>query len=160
MILTELLKENLYEAYRARPEYFTLGKLQLIARQILTALSTLHRLHIIHCDLKPENILMKSYANCQVKVIDIGSSSLFHDEVQFYIQTRCYRAPEVILGCEYTEKIDLWSLGCIIAELYSGQVLFECDNVVGMLARIQGLRGPWPSWMIEKGKHINKYFTK
>jgi len=53
MILTELLKENLYEAYRARPEYFTLGKLQVIARQILTALSTLHRLHIIHCDLKP-----------------------------------------------------------------------------------------------------------
>lgn len=36
---------------------------------------------------------MKSYANCQVKVIDIGSSSLFHDEAQFYIQTRCYRAP-------------------------------------------------------------------
>lgn len=66
----------------------------------------------------------------------------------------------MILGCEYTEKIDLWSLGCIIAELYSGQVLFECDNVVGMLARIQGLRGPWPSWMIEKGKHVSKYFTK
>lgn len=95
-----------------------------------------------------------------MKVIDVGSSVFFHDEPQFYVQTRSYRAPEVILGCEYTDKIDVWSLGCIIAELFTGQVLFESENVVGMLARIQGLRGPWPSWMIEKGKDVPKYFTK
>jgi len=93
MILTELLKENLYEAYRSKAEFFTLSKLQAISRQILTALATLHKLHIIHCDLKPENILIKSYTNCLVKVIDIGSSVFFHDEPQFYVQTRSYRAP-------------------------------------------------------------------
>lgn len=102
MILTELLKENLYEAYRSKPEFFSLNKLQSISKQILTALATLHKLHILHCDLKPENILIKSYTNCLVKVIDVGSSVFFHDEPQFYVQTRSYRAPEVILGCEYT----------------------------------------------------------
>jgi serine/threonine protein kinase len=93
-------------------------------------------------------------------VIDVGSSVFFHDELQFYVQTRSYRAPEVILGCPYTEKIDIWSLGCIIAELFTGKVLFESDSVVGILARIQGLRGPWPSWMISSGSEVSKYFTK
>jgi serine/threonine protein kinase len=79
MILTELLKDNLYDAYRARPEYFTLPRVQAITKQILLALNTLHRLHIMHCDLKPENILIKSYSHSQVKVIDIGSSVFFHD---------------------------------------------------------------------------------
>ena len=93
MILTELLKENLYDAYSQNPTYFTLPRLQIVTKQILTALATLHKLHIIHNDLKPENILIKSYSNTQVKVIDVGSSVFFHDELQFYVQTRSYRAP-------------------------------------------------------------------
>lgn len=79
----------------------------------------MHSLHIIHTDLKPENILVKSYSNRAVKVIDVGSSIFFHDRLSFYIQTRCYRAPEVILGCKYDDKIDIWSLGCIIAEIFT-----------------------------------------
>jgi len=65
--------------YANNPAYFTLPKLQNITKQILTALATLHKLHIIHNDLKPENILIKSYSNAQVKVIDVGSSVFFHD---------------------------------------------------------------------------------
>lgn len=53
MILTEILKDNLYDAYKSKPEYFTLHRIQIITKQILTALNTLHKLHIIHCDLKP-----------------------------------------------------------------------------------------------------------
>ena len=64
------------------------------------------------------------------------------------MQTRPYRAPEIVLGCPYTDKIDIWSLGCILAELHTGQVLFESDNSVALLAKMQGIRGPWPSWMI------------
>jgi len=79
MILTELLKENLYDVYTQNPTYFTLPRLQIISKQILTALATLHKLHIIHNDLKPENILIKSYSNSVVKVIDVGSSVFFHD---------------------------------------------------------------------------------
>lgn len=102
MILTELLQENLLDAYEQNPTYFTLPKLQLISKQILTALFNMHRLHIIHNDLKPENILIKSYSKVLVKVIDVGSSVFFHDDLQIYVQTRSYRAPEIILGCPYT----------------------------------------------------------
>jgi hypothetical protein len=57
----------------------------------------------------------------------------------------------------------MWSLGCILAELYTGKVLFESESEVGaagLLALMQGLRGPWPSWMLEKGRDVQKYFTK
>lgn len=94
-----------------------------------------------------------------VKVIDVGSSVFCHDQPQLYVQTRSYRAPEVILGCNYDFKIDIWSLGCILAEIFSGEVLFESENIVELLAKMQGLRGPWPSWMIERGKEVEKYFT-
>ena len=82
----------------------------------------MHRLQLIHCDLKPENILIKSYSRCEVKVIDFGSSCFLRDPHSSYVQSRSYRAPEVILGMSYGAKIDLWSLGAIIAELYTGEV--------------------------------------
>lgn len=96
--------------------------IQAIARQCLEALEYLHQLGIIHCDLKPENILIKSYSRCEIKVIDLGSSCFLTDNLCLYVQSRSYRAPEVILGLSYDQRIDLWSLGCILAELYSGDV--------------------------------------
>ena len=82
----------------------------------------LHGLGIVHCDLKPENILIKSYSRCEIKVIDLGSSCFENDRLSLYVQSRSYRAPEVILGLPYNQKVDLWSLGCILAELASGDV--------------------------------------
>lgn len=82
----------------------------------------MHHLGIIHCDLKPENILIKSYSRCEIKVIDLGSSCFLTDNLCLYVQSRSYRAPEVILGLPYDQRIDLWSLGCILAELCSGEV--------------------------------------
>jgi serine/threonine protein kinase len=96
--------------------------LQLITRQCLEALQYLHNLGIVHCDLKPENILIKSYKKCEVKIIDLGSSCFKTDNLCLYVQSRSYRAPEVMLGLQYDEKIDIWSLGCILAELCSGEV--------------------------------------
>lgn len=98
--------------------------LQVISRQCLEALSYLHELGIIHCDLKPENILIKSYRRCEVKIIDLGSSCFQNDNLSLYVQSRSYRAPEVMLGLPYDQKIDLWSVGCILAELHSGEVHF------------------------------------
>lgn len=95
---------------------------QAITRQCLEALMYLHSLGIMHCDLKPENILIKSYRRCEIKVIDLGSSCFQTDNLSLYVQSRSYRAPEVILGLPYDQKIDLWSLGCILAELCSGEV--------------------------------------
>lgn len=101
-IVTELLKDNLYEFSKYNREneselYFTIGRLQKITKQILTGLEYIHDLHLIHCDLKPENILMKSYHKCEIKIIDFGSSCFIHDVLSNYVQSRSYRAPEVIL---------------------------------------------------------------
>ena len=95
---------------------------QSITIQCLEALQFLHSLGLIHCDLKPENILVKSYSRCEVKVIDLGSSCFETDHLCSYVQSRSYRAPEVILGLPYDKKIDIWSLGCILAELCTGNV--------------------------------------
>ncbi|KAJ6432510.1 hypothetical protein OIU84_019697 [Salix udensis] len=164
-IVCELLKANLYEFQKFSQEsggkaYFTLSRLQVITRQCLEALEYLHHLGIIHCDLKPENILMKSYRRCEIKVIDLGSSCFKSDNLCLYVQSRSYRAPEVILGLPYDQKIDLWSLGCILAELCSGEVLFPNDAVVMILARMIGMLGPIHSEMLMKGQETHKYFTE
>ncbi|CAN6565395.1 unnamed protein product [Malus baccata var. baccata] len=163
-IVCELLRANLYEFQKFTQEsggeaYFTLRRLQLITRQCLEALDYLHRLGIIHCDLKPENILIKSYRRCEIKVIDLGSSCFRTDNLSLYVQSRSYRAPEVILGLPYDEKIDMWSLGCILAELCSGEVLFPNDGVVMILARMIGMLGPIDLDMLVKGQETDKYFT-
>ncbi|GMH04197.1 hypothetical protein Nepgr_006036 [Nepenthes gracilis] len=164
-IVCELLRANLYEFQKFNLEsggepYFTLSRLQVITRQCLEALDFLHQLGIIHCDLKPENILFKSYSRCEIKVIDLGSSCFQTDNLCLYVQSRSYRAPEVILGLPYDPKIDIWSLGCILAELCSGEVLFPNDGVVMMLARMIGLLGPIDKEMLLRGKETYKYFTE
>uniref|UniRef100_A0A1J3IX85 Serine/threonine-protein kinase ppk15 n=1 Tax=Noccaea caerulescens TaxID=107243 RepID=A0A1J3IX85_NOCCA len=164
-IVCELLRANLYEFQKFNQEsggepYFNLSRLQVITRQCLDALVFLHGLGIIHCDLKPENILIKSYKKCAVKIIDLGSSCFRSDNLCFYVQSRSYRAPEVILGLPYDEKIDLWSLGCILAELCSGQVLFPNEAVAMILARIVAVLGSIETEMLEKGQETDKYFTK
>ncbi|PRQ59447.1 putative dual-specificity kinase CMGC-DYRK-PRP4 family [Rosa chinensis] len=163
-IVCELLKANLYEFQKFSREsggeaYFTFRRLQAITRQCLEALEFLHHLGVIHCDLKPENILIKSYRRCEIKVIDLGSSCFQTDNLCLYVQSRSYRAPEVMLGLSYDEKIDMWSLGCILAELCSGEVLFPNDGIVTILARIIGMLGPIDLDMLVKGQETDKYFT-
>ncbi|CAL9051562.1 unnamed protein product [Musa banksii] len=164
-IVTELLRANLYEFQKYNHEsggqvYYTLPRIQAIARQCLEALEYLHNLRIIHCDLKPENILIKSYSRCEIKVIDLGSSCFETDNLCLYVQSRSYRAPEVILGLPYDQKIDIWSLGCILAELQTGDVLFPNDSVTMILARIIGILGPIDEEMLALGRETSKYFTE
>ncbi|CAA0819365.1 Protein kinase superfamily protein [Striga hermonthica] len=140
--------------------YFTLHRLQIITQQCLEALTYLHDLGIIHCDLKPENILIKSYRRCEIKVIDLGSSCFQTDNLSLYVQSRSYRAPEVMLGLPYDQKIDLWSLGCILAELCTGEVLFPNEAIVTILARMIGVLGPIDMEMLQQGQETHKYFTK
>ncbi|CAN1266698.1 Probable serine/threonine-protein kinase dyrk2 [Linum perenne] len=165
LIVCELLKANLYEFHKFNREsggevYFTMPRLQSITIQCLEALQFLHSLGLIHCDLKPENILVKSYSRCEVKVIDLGSSCFETDHLCSYVQSRSYRAPEVILGLPYDKKIDVWSLGCILAELCTGNVLFQNDSPATLLARVIGIIGAIEQEMLAKGRDTYKYFTK
>jgi len=162
-IVCELLGENLYEFYKVNKSlgtpYFTLPRLQRVAKQCLIATNYIHGLDLIHCDLKPENILMHDAADCRIKVIDFGSSCFIGDELSTYVQSRSYRAPEVILGLAYGQKIDMWSIGCILAELFTGNVLFQNTSVATLLGRIISILGPFDQKILQKGKFTNKYFT-
>mmetsp|Transcript_17317 Transcript_17317/g.40330 ORF Transcript_17317/g.40330 Transcript_17317/m.40330 type:complete len:662 (-) Transcript_17317:35-2020(-) len=165
IIVTELLRDNLYEFSKFNREsgaerYFTLGCLQRISKQVLEALEYIHGLCLIHSDLKPENILIKSYSKCQVKVIDFGSSCYVDDHLSSYVQSRSYRAPEVMLGLPYDEKVDLWSFGCILAELWTGYVLFQNDSVQSLLARIVGIIGDIPYHLMAAGRQVPQFFTQ
>ncbi|EZG68467.1 protein kinase domain protein [Gregarina niphandrodes] len=163
-IVTELLGENLYVfSSRLRKcgcgSYFTLGCLQKITHQVLIALQYVHSLRLIHSDLKPENILVQDQTLPLVKIIDFGSSCYEYDKLSSYIQSRAYRAPEVILGLSYDHKIDMWSLGCVIAELWTNFVLFQNDSIHALLARIVGIIGPIPYYMAAKSSVANTLFT-
>ena len=164
IIVTELLRDNLYEFLKYNREhddklYFTIGRIQKVAYQVLKGLEHIHSLKLVHCDLKPENILIKSYSRCEVKIIDLGSSCFIHDHLGSYVQSRSYRAPEVILGCQYDYRIDVWSLGCILFELFTGNVLFQNSSVQELLTRVLGILGPLPEEVHKTGRHSNKFFT-
>ncbi|KAF8057645.1 FUM1 [Scenedesmus sp. PABB004] len=164
-LVCELLRANLYEFQKYQREngdepYFTPPRIQRIAAQVLRALAFLHSLGLVHSDLKPENILIKSYSRCEVKVIDLGSSCFITDHLSSYVQSRSYRAPEVILGLGYGQKVDLWSLGCILAELATGYVLFQNDSLATLLVRLEGILGPLPGWMVSTGRYGHRFYTR
>ena len=164
IIVTEVLLDNLYEwstsCRKKGDNYFTLCRIQSIAKQLLQTLEFVHGQNIIHCDIKPENILFSSYSRCEVKLIDFGSACFQTDKPSTYVQSRSYRAPEVVLGClPYSTKIDMWSLGCVLAELWTGHVLFQNDSTHSLLARILGIIGPkFPPHMMQSGQNVSLFF--
>ena len=122
---------NLYEFIKGNNFMgVSLSLIRRFAIQILQALKYLEQENIIHCDLKPENILLKSRDKSGIKIIDFGSSCFADQRIYTYIQSRFYRAPEIILGIPFTTAIDMWSLGCILVELYTGMPIFpgECER--------------------------------
>ncbi|GAW07481.1 kinase-like protein [Lentinula edodes] len=108
---------------------------------MLMSLTLMRHHRIVHCDLKPENVLLRHPAKSAIKVIDFGSSCLEHEKIYTYIQSRFYRSPEVILGMNYHMAIDMWSLGCILAELYTGYPIFPGENEQEQLSCIMEVLG-------------------
>lgn len=152
-LVFELLSSNLYELIK-RNQFrgLSTGLVRVFAQQLLDSLKVLKDAKIIHCDLKPENILLKSLNSPVIKVIDFGSACHELQTVYTYIQSRFYRSPEVLLGLPYTSSIDMWSLGCIVAELFLGLPIFPGTSEYNQISRIVDTLGIPPKWMIEMGK--------
>jgi len=153
-ITFELLSVNLEElSEKKNYSGFAMNFVKKVAYSVLKCLEALEKNKLIHCDLKPENILLKEYGHSSVKVIDFGSSCHESERIYTYIQSRFYRAPEVILGTKYGMPIDMWSLGCIVAELLSGTPLFPGADEIDQLACIIELIG------MPKNKTIRNLIT-
>ncbi|KAK3328324.1 hypothetical protein B0T19DRAFT_442233 [Cercophora scortea] len=158
-ISTELLDMNLYEFIKSNAfRGFSLKLIRRFTKQLLSSLNLLKQHKVIHCDLKPENILLRHPLHSEIKVIDFGSSCFETEKVYTYIQSRFYRSPEVILGMTYGMPIDMWSLGCILAELFTGVPIFPGENEQEQLACIMEVFGPPEKHLIEKSTRKKLFF--
>lgn len=143
-----------------------------MTRQLLTGLNFLHSKGVIHRDLKPANIMVDSWAN--LKITDFGLSisedNIYYDIYDFcgydthQIQTLWYRAPEILLGIEkYSAAIDVWSAGCIVAEIFDMGFLFPGDCEIDQLYQIFRVKGTpynedWDG--VEDLPHYRQFFPK
>ncbi|XP_063303111.1 dual specificity tyrosine-phosphorylation-regulated kinase 2-like [Pelobates fuscus] len=159
-IVFELLGMDLYEVIKKNNNQgLSLPLVKKIARSILQCLNSLHKNRIIHCDLKPDNILLKQHTSSDVKVIDFGSSCYNYQALSTYIQTRYYRAPEVILGGNCAMPIDMWSLGCVLAEILTGYPLILGADEGDQLVCMMELLGMPPENLLNSSKRARKFFT-
>ena len=158
-ITFELLSINLYEFIKSNDfQGVSLGLIRRFAIQILQGLRYIRQQNIIHCDLKPENILLKNINKSGIKIIDFGSGCFSNERVYTYIQSRFYRAPEIILGIPYTSSIDIWSCGWILAELFCGFPIFAGESEMDQLGLIMEIWGAPPDSILEQSTRKNLFF--
>eukprot|EP01135_Chromosphaera_perkinsii_P012406 Nk52_evm17s2657 gene=Nk52_evmTU17s2657 len=161
-IVFEMLSYNLYDLLRNTNFLgVSLNLIRKFAHQILTSLMFLSsgNVNIIHCDLKPENILLRNPKRSGIKLIDFGSSCYSDERIYQYIQSRFYRSPEVLLGIPYTVNIDMWSLGCILVEMHTGEPLFSGSNEFDQMGKIVEVLGIPPVDVLEMSPKVKKYFS-
>ncbi len=129
----------------------SLNLVRKFAKQILRCLEFFARedVDVIHCDLKPENILLKHPRRSGIKIIDLGSSCFATKRTYTYIQSRFYRSPEILLGLPYDQKIDIWSLGCVLVEMHTGEPLFAGTNQPDQICKIVDVLGLPPARMLD-----------
>lgn len=145
-VVFELMESDLHQVIKANddltPEHY-----QFFLYQLLRALKYIHTANVFHRDLKPKNILAN--ADCKLKICDFGLARVsFNDAPSAifwtdYVATRWYRAPELCgsFFTKYTPAIDIWSIGCIFAEMLTGKALFPGKNVVHQLDIMTDLLG-------------------
>lgn len=130
-LVFEYLKHDLQGMINMKLD-FSMAQIKCIMLQVLHGVAYLHQRHVIHRDIKGANILLSSKG--QVKLADFGLARIFYpgDERVHYtnrVVTLWYRAPELLLGARnYNEAVDMWSVGCVFAELVTQQVLFQGDK--------------------------------
>ncbi|KAJ9549047.1 hypothetical protein OSB04_021590 [Centaurea solstitialis] len=145
-VVFELMESDLDEVIKVNDD-LTPEHHQFFLYQLLRALKYIHTAHVFHRDLKPKNILAN--ADCKLKICDFGLARASFDDTPSaifwtdYVATRWYRAPELCgsFFSKYTPAIDIWSIGCIFAEMLTGKPLFPGRNVVHQLDLITDLLG-------------------
>lgn len=142
-IVTELMQSDLHRIIVSQ-QPLTTDHVKVFIYQILRGLKYLHSAKILHRDIKPGNLLVNS--NCLLKICDFGlarvaepndNHALTHEVV-----TQYYRAPEILMGAQhYTAAVDMWSVGCVLAELLSRHILFQANGPMQQLDLIVDLIG-------------------
>ncbi|BFU20540.1 serine threonine-protein kinase putative [Entamoeba histolytica] len=159
-IVTELLGSSLYELMKLNKKSgFSLPTIQTLNKQILECLVVCKQACIIHCDIKPENILLTGISS-KLKLIDLGSCCFDNYSLYSYIQSRFYRAPEVCIGYRYNCAIDMWSFGCMVAEMFFGIPLFVANSELGLLRKQIKFLGMLPAEMLINGTKTENYFNR
>jgi homeodomain interacting protein kinase len=163
-LVFEMLEQNLYDFLKQNKfSPLPLKCIRPIVQQVLHALSKLKRLGLIHADLKPENIMLVDPIRqpYKIKVIDFGSASHVSKAVQStYLQSRYYRAPEILLGLPFCESIDIWSLGCVMAELFLGWPLYPGSSEYDQLRYICQTQGSPPEHMLRAATKTARFFNR
>jgi len=186
-IVFEKLGPSLYDFLRKNSyRSFPIDLVRELGRQLLESVAYMHDLRLIHTDLKPENILLVSSEyikipdykflsrptkdgsyfknlpkSSAIKLIDFGSTTFEHQDHNYIVSTRHYRAPEVILGVGWNYPCDLWSIGCILVELCSGEALFQTHENLEHLAMMERVLGPLPPHMVLRAdRRSEKYFRR
>ena len=157
-IIEELLSYNLI--YVLRHHNYTgisLRLVQVVGKCVCEALAFMNQFFIIHGDIKPDNIVLKENS-LDVKLIDYGSASIVGNFFNLYVQTRYYRAPEVILRVDLSSKSDVWSLGCTLLETFFGLPIFPGKNEFHMLQLITETLGEFPKTLLERSKIKDQYY--
>uniref|UniRef100_A0A8C5RDB3 Mitogen-activated protein kinase 11 n=1 Tax=Laticauda laticaudata TaxID=8630 RepID=A0A8C5RDB3_LATLA len=114
--------------------------IQFLIYQLLRGLKYIHSAGIIHRDLKPSNLAVNE--DCELRILDFGLARQTDDEMTGYVATRWYRAPEIMLNwMHYNQTVDIWSVGCIMAELLKGKALFPGNDYIDQLKRIMEVVG-------------------
>ncbi|KAM8916644.1 homeodomain-interacting protein kinase 1 isoform 4-T4 [Spinachia spinachia] len=163
-LVFEMLEQNLYDFLKhSKFSPLPLRHIRPILQQVATALMKLKSLGLIHADLKPENIMLVDPHRqpYRVKVIDFGSASHVSKAVcSTYLQSRYYRAPEIILGLPFCEAIDMWSLGCVIAELFLGWPLYPGASEYDQIRYISQTQGLPAEYLLSAGTKTSRFFNR
>uniref|UniRef100_A0AAZ3Q823 non-specific serine/threonine protein kinase n=1 Tax=Oncorhynchus tshawytscha TaxID=74940 RepID=A0AAZ3Q823_ONCTS len=163
-LVFEMLEQNLYDFLKhSKFSPLPLQHIRPILQQVATALMKLKSLGLIHADLKPENIMLVDPLRqpYRVKVIDFGSASHVSKAVcSTYLQSRYYRAPEIILGLPFCEAIDMWSLGCVIAELFLGWPLYPGASEYDQIRYISQTQGLPAEYLLSAGTKTSRFFKR
>ncbi|NP_001161596.1 nemo-like protein kinase [Saccoglossus kowalevskii] len=142
-VVTELLQSDLHKII-VSPQPLSADHVKVFLYQILRGLKYLHSANILHRDIKPGNLLVNS--NCVLKICDFGLARVIEPDenrhMTLEVVTQYYRAPEILTGAKhYSYGVDVWSVGCIFAELLGRRILFQAQSPVAQLDLITDLLG-------------------